>query len=323
MLRVNVHGVELDTPLDLAGFRHDGTSLMERFGATQIGAGLYEAFPGQPIWPFHYHHGVEEWLMVLSGAPRLREAAGTRVLSPGDLLAFPSGPEGAHTVSGPGRFIIFSGPHGRRTGGTVYPDSDKVSGPEGILLRGPRVDYWYREGTGEVDAELGAPEPLVLDGAPRPVANLDAVVPDLPVSQAGPDADLGTRSVALGPLIGATEMGATLYEVGPGEGTAPYHYEYGCEEAVLVLSGEPVLRHPEGEDRLAEGDLVSFSEGPKGAHRLVNRGTEVVRLLILSTKGWPCSVCYPDSGTWQLFNRPDAEAVRFRASDPARYGAAG
>ena len=30
---------------------------------------------------------------------------------------------------------------------SVYPDSDKVSGPEGILLRSRAVGYWHGEGT--------------------------------------------------------------------------------------------------------------------------------------------------------------------------------
>ncbi|MEJ7792429.1 MAG: hypothetical protein WKF65_10715 [Gaiellaceae bacterium] len=30
---------------------------------------------------------------------------------------------------------------------SVYPGSDKVSGPEGILLRSSAVSYWHGEGT--------------------------------------------------------------------------------------------------------------------------------------------------------------------------------
>ena len=42
---------------------------------------MYAAEPGYRIWPYHYHHGVEEWLFVISGAPVLREHAGRRTLS--------------------------------------------------------------------------------------------------------------------------------------------------------------------------------------------------------------------------------------------------
>jgi hypothetical protein len=53
-------------------------------------------------FPHHYHHGVEEWLYVVAGAPRLRQPARERVLEPGDMVCFPSGPDGAHAVRGPG-----------------------------------------------------------------------------------------------------------------------------------------------------------------------------------------------------------------------------
>ena len=46
-----------------------------------------------------------------------------------------------------------------------------------------------------------------------------------------------------------------------------------------MLAGMPTLRHPDGDDALQAGDLVCFPEGPAGAHRLSNRGDEVVRML--------------------------------------------
>jgi uncharacterized cupin superfamily protein len=143
--KVNIHTVELDERLDEAGFRHVATSIGPRLGAERIGAAVYQAEAGFPIWPYHYHHGVEEWLYVIAGAPVLREPAGERTLAPGDLVRFPAGPLGAHTLSGPGRFVIFDTEHG--TYMSVYPDSDKVSSPEGMHLRSSAVGYWHGEGT--------------------------------------------------------------------------------------------------------------------------------------------------------------------------------
>ena len=142
---MNVASVELDERLGENGFRHVATSVGERLGAQRGGAAVYEAEAGVPIWPYHYHHGIEEWLYVIAGAPVLREPAGERTLASGDLVCFPSGHVGAHTLSGPGRFVIFS--TGREPYMSVYPDSDKISGPGGILLRSAAVDYWHGEGT--------------------------------------------------------------------------------------------------------------------------------------------------------------------------------
>ena len=145
--KVNIHDVELVAPLDAAGFRHVATSVGARLGARRIAAAVYRAEAGSPIWPYHYHHGIEEWLYVIAGAPVLREPAGERTLTPGDLVCFPSGPRGAHTMKGPGRFVIFSAGEDVEPYMSVYPDSGKVGGPEGMLLRSSAVGYWHGEGT--------------------------------------------------------------------------------------------------------------------------------------------------------------------------------
>lgn len=110
-----------------------------------------------------------------------------------------------------------------------------------------------------------------------------------------------TRYRQLGPLLGAELLGGTLYEFDPGERTGPYHYEIGNEECLLVLAGAPTLRHPEGQDVLAVGDMVMFPEGADGAHQLINESSEVARVLILSTMRMPFGCAYPDSGKVSTF----------------------
>lgn len=293
---VNVLDVELDERLDKVGFRNAAAALGERLGARRIGASVYEAEAGVPIWPFHYHHGVEEWLYVVGGAPVLREAAGERPLAPGDVVCFPSGRHGAHTVKGPGRFVIFSTGHRVEPRMSVYPDSEKVSGPEGILLRGSAVGYWHGEGT----AGSQAPNPVARpEGSPpRPVVNVR------------------TRSGELGPLLGAERLGGSVVELEPGEDGEDYHYVHGREEWLLVLDGAPTVRRPHGEEQLAAGDLICLPEGPAGARGLLNHGESVARALCLSTTGLPANVHYPDTGRWLMRNGPDDE-VRLGGGSPA------
>ena len=303
---MNISSVDLEAALDESGFRHGATAVGPRLGAQRIGAGVYQAEAGVPIWPYHYHHGVEEWLYVIAGAPVLREPAGVRILTPGDLVCFPSGHLGAHTLQGPGRFVIFSAGNDAEPYMSVYPDSDKVSGPEGILLRSGAVGYWHGEGT----AGLQAPAEFVREPAsspPQPAVN----------ALAAPG-----QGAKLGGLLGGERLDGAIVEVDPGAGSAPYHYVYGREEWLLVLAGTPTLRHPQGEDELEAGDLVCFPDGPAGAHRLLNRSESVVRALFLSTTGLPANVCYPDAGHWLIRNavgqddvvvretRPPGEAVR-------------
>jgi uncharacterized cupin superfamily protein len=105
-----------------------------------------------------------------------------------------------------------------------------------------------------------------------------------------------TRYRQLGPLLGAELLGGTVYEFDPAERNGPYHYEIGNEECLLVLAGTPTLRHPEGRDVLAVGDMVVFPEGPDGAHQLINESAAATRVLILSTMREPYGCAYPDSG---------------------------
>jgi uncharacterized cupin superfamily protein len=122
-------------------------------GLRYFGASVYELPEGEWSFPYHYHHGVEEWLYVVAGTPTLREPAGERELSPGDVVCFPSGPEGAHAVRGPGRLVMFSGVASAGVASVaVYPDSDKVGvrppggGPDRLnFRRADAVDYWEGE----------------------------------------------------------------------------------------------------------------------------------------------------------------------------------
>ena len=123
-----------------------------------------------------------------------------------------------------------------------------------------------------------------------------------------------------GKLIGMRKLGASVYEIPPGQSICPYHYEYGEEEALLVLAGRPTLRHPGGSDQLAPWDAVSFPEGPEGAHAVSNETDETVRVLMFSTIALPGATVYPDSdkiGIWTP-NEDDSVLVR-RASKVTYY----
>jgi len=98
----------------------------------------------------------------------------------------------------------------------------------------------------------------------------------------------------LHPEIGAETLFGGLFELPPGQSGRPYHYE-SAEEWLLVLEGRPTLRHADGEDELAPGDLVRFPAGPDGAHKITNRGDANARLLLVSTRTSPAVAVYPDS----------------------------
>jgi len=123
-----------------------------------------------------------------------------------------------------------------------------------------------------------------------------------------------------GPLLGAEQMGGTIYELPPGQAICPYHYEYGEEEWLIVLSGRPTLRHPEGEDVLEPWDAVCFPPGPDGAHLVRNDTDETVTVLMTSTLGLPGASVYPDSGKIGIWTgNPDDDVIVRRTSGVEYY----
>ncbi len=122
-----------------------------------------------------------------------------------------------------------------------------------------------------------------------------------------------------GPQIGASAMGATVYELHEGQSICPYHYEYGCEEWAIVLRGRPTLRHPNGEDVLEPGDVVCFPEGPEGAHKLTNTGGETVRVILLSDKPRLAMAVYPDSDKIGVFAPDERDDIMVRRESGVDY----
>jgi uncharacterized cupin superfamily protein len=104
------------------------------------------------------------------------------------------------------------------------------------------------------------------------------------------------RRAKLGHQAGAEQLGASLYEVPPGQATFPYHAHSANEELLVVLAGTPTLRTPSGWRELSAGEIVAFRVGEDGAHQVVNRSQDVVRFLVVSTMIAPEVNLYPDSG---------------------------
>ena len=117
------------------------------------------------------------------------------------------------------------------------------------------------------------------------------------------------RRRMVGRLLGAELLGATVYEVPPGEKLWPYHWELGCEEFLVVVAGRPTVRTPEGERELAPGDVVHFPEGESGAHQVINRSGGVCRVLVGSTKSSVAVAGYPDSGKLLVWGRGREQIV--------------
>ncbi len=122
-----------------------------------------------------------------------------------------------------------------------------------------------------------------------------------------------------GAQLGAEQTGASFYEIPPGQSICPYHYEYGEEEWLLVLTGRPSVRTPEGTEQREPLDMVFFPMGPAGAHQVLNDTDEPVRVLMWSTVVTPTATAYPDSGKVGVWTGDKAENLMVRRSSAVDY----
>jgi uncharacterized cupin superfamily protein len=143
---VNLRDVPAGEEIDRDGFRSRLVSIRTLLGGEQLGCSVYDVPPGERLWPYHYHLGNEEWLVVVTGRPMLRVPAGERELAPGVVVAFPEGEAGAHTLANrtdeSARVAIFST---LRRGSVVYPDSEKMGANRRYFRLAEAVDYWDGE----------------------------------------------------------------------------------------------------------------------------------------------------------------------------------
>jgi uncharacterized cupin superfamily protein len=130
------------------------------------------------------------------------------------------------------------------------------------------------------------------------------------------------KRARVGYALGAERLGVSLWELPPGQAAYPYHFHYAEEELLVVLTGAPSLRTPDGWSELESGDVVSFPRGDAGSHQLLNRTDDAVRFIAVSTNGEADVVIYPDSGKLGASERlPQGGGLRtfFRLADQVDY----
>jgi uncharacterized cupin superfamily protein len=138
-------------------------------GAKALGFNWAELQPGKTSFPYHFHTGIEEGIYVLSGHGTMRIGKASVAVRAGDYIAFPPGPDSAHTLKNTGeqplQYLSFSNQNTTDICG--YPDSKKFAfggmedpskWPQGmwvsrIVRDQPSVDYYDGEDTGEETAK--------------------------------------------------------------------------------------------------------------------------------------------------------------------------
>lgn len=114
-------------------------------------------------------------------------------------------------------------------------------------------------------------------------------------------AETSFRRKQLGEAADGDQLGCSLYELPPGQGSWPYHYHTGNEEAIFVLSGSGRIRLDDELLSLTEGDYVALPADESGAHRVVNDSDAPLTYLAVSTMTEPDVTVYPDSEKLGVF----------------------
>jgi uncharacterized cupin superfamily protein len=149
----NLNGDEWDRTEEQPGWRSKDAWVGARIGAELIGGSMYELEAGDRLWPYHTHHGNEEWMIVLRGRPTLRTPEGERELEEGDVVCFRRGKEGLHQVRNgtdvPIRVLMLSTLLAPDI--VEYADTNKLSVVDARgerlfrAFRGPDAEYWEGE----------------------------------------------------------------------------------------------------------------------------------------------------------------------------------
>lgn len=115
------------------------------------------------------------------------------------------------------------------------------------------------------------------------------------------------KSVRIGPLLGARDLGYSYDVVPPGKRSCPFHSHRGEEEMFFILRGKGQLRYGKETRPIRAGDVICCpTGGPETAHQIVNDSDAELAYLSVSTMH-PAEVCeYPDSNKIGAF----ADGVR-------------
>ena len=125
-------------------FAFKSKRLWPSVGGKQLACSWFEVPPGKQAFPHHFHSAFEESIYILEGRGSARIGENLVEVGVGDYIAFPPGPDTAHSLFNTGdtplRYLCMSTLHTLDI--VVYPDSKKVAIAAGVdpakgLMSGP------------------------------------------------------------------------------------------------------------------------------------------------------------------------------------------
>ena len=113
----------------------------------------------------------------------------------------------------------------------------------------------------------------------NPVATLSA----LPLTRKDRRPGQGSDEANVSRALGLKRLGASYFEVRPGEAAFPYHVHYGEDELIYIIAGEGTYRFGDREFAVRAGDMLGAPAGGlEYAHQLTNTGTTTLKYFCVS-----------------------------------------
>jgi uncharacterized cupin superfamily protein len=149
--RVNVDELEYEERKVPAGVGKMRAEISWFLGVRRLGYAAARLEPGEHSPTLHGHSLEEELVYVVSGTPTIQTPGGRFVLRPGDLVALPTGPAGAHKFfnesTAPCTWIVFA--NVAEGDSAFYPDSRKLLvdryGINKMVRDNPELGYYDGE----------------------------------------------------------------------------------------------------------------------------------------------------------------------------------
>lgn len=126
---VNLKDIEFTLQQQGDQYEAQFAKLGQKLGSRKLGSQLVIVPPGKKAWPYHAHYVNEEMFFILAGTGLLRLGEREYLLSSGDLISIPPGPEFAHQIVNNGEedltYLAISTMEEPDI--VLFPDSNKIS----------------------------------------------------------------------------------------------------------------------------------------------------------------------------------------------------
>lgn len=132
---------------------------------------------------------------------------------------------------------------------------------------------------------------------------------------------IGADETNLSRAMGLSQLGASYFEVKPGEAAFPFHVHYQEDEIIFIVSGEGTYRFGAKSYPVTAGSFLSAPAGrTEMAHQLTNSGTDTLKYFCVSNLPEINVVELPEMGVLRINSRTPDGPARIELQKPADDG---